>query len=85
MPEFVITQLHHVASASADDAVRDVERGGGTLIESTATVPPSVCEQTDWRQCDHCLRVEDAGAYPDWVNGLCGDCDPTLPTRPTLA
>jgi hypothetical protein len=30
------------------------------------------------RECDECGRVTDAGDKPDWVNGVCERCDPTL-------
>ena len=32
----------------------------------------------DLRQCDDCERVTDAGAFPDWANGSCEDCDPSV-------
>jgi hypothetical protein len=30
------------------------------------------------RTCDGCERTEDAGGFPDWINGSCPDCDPDL-------
>lgn len=30
------------------------------------------------RSCDECGRWTDAGAYPDWVNGVCEECDPSI-------
>ena len=30
------------------------------------------------RDCDECGRVTDAGEYPDWVNGVCEECDPSI-------
>lgn len=34
------------------------------------------------RECDECGRVTDAGEFPDWVNGVCEDCDPTIWDHP---
>ena len=34
------------------------------------------------RTCDRCGRTTDAEDYPDWPNGVCEECDPSiLPTR----
>lgn len=35
-------------------------------------------EANDLRQCDNCSRINGAGDGPDWPNGLCEDCDPSL-------
>ena len=35
-----------------------------------------------WRECDDCGRTTDAGAWPDWVNGSCEDCDPDILNDP---
>jgi NMD protein affecting ribosome stability and mRNA decay len=40
-------------------------------------------DSMDWvksgmRSCDECGRETDAGEWPDWVNGICEDCDPTI-------
>lgn len=32
----------------------------------------------DVRQCDECGRVTDAGEWPDWINGVCERCDPSI-------
>lgn len=32
----------------------------------------------DERECDWCGVITDAGAWPDWVNGLCESCDPDI-------
>ena len=31
-----------------------------------------------WRECDDCGRTTEAGAWPDWINGSCEDCDPDI-------
>lgn len=36
----------------------------------------------DVRECDTCGRKTDAGEYPDWINGECEDCDPTILDHP---
>ena len=33
---------------------------------------------SDVRTCDGCDLHEDAGGFPDWVNGSCPSCDPDL-------
>lgn len=40
-------------------------------------------DSMDWvkdnmRSCDSCGRETDAGEWPDWVNGMCEDCDPDI-------
>lgn len=40
-------------------------------------------DSMDWvkanvRSCDECGRETDAGEWPDWVNGVCEDCDPSI-------
>jgi NMD protein affecting ribosome stability and mRNA decay len=40
-------------------------------------------DSMDWvrsnvRSCDECGRETDSGEWPDWVNGICEDCDPTI-------
>jgi hypothetical protein len=30
------------------------------------------------RICDTCGAAEDAGGFPDWVNGRCETCDPSI-------
>jgi hypothetical protein len=37
----------------------------------------------DLRCCDNCGRVEDAGDYPDWINGACEECDPEILNDPS--
>jgi hypothetical protein len=34
--------------------------------------------KNDLRSCDTCGRETDAGEWPDWINGSCEDCDPTI-------
>lgn len=34
--------------------------------------------KADVRSCDDCGRETDAGEWPDWINGSCEDCDPTI-------
>ena len=34
--------------------------------------------KADVRSCDSCGRETDAGEWPDWVNGICEDCDPEI-------
>lgn len=34
------------------------------------------------RECDECGRITDAGDWPDWINGVCEDCDPTILDEP---
>ena len=40
-------------------------------------------DSMDWvkanvRSCDDCGRETDAGEWPEWPNGVCEDCDPTI-------
>lgn len=35
-------------------------------------------EQSEARMCDSCGYIENAGMYPDWENGMCPDCDPSI-------
>lgn len=40
-------------------------------------------DSMDWvkanvRTCDECGRETDAGEWPDWVNGVCEECDPEI-------
>lgn len=35
-------------------------------------------EANDIRTCDECGRITDAGEYPDWIDGKCEDCDPSV-------
>lgn len=43
------------------------------------TLIADVVDQEDGlRTCDTCDRVTDAGEYPDWTNGRCEDCDPSV-------
>jgi len=40
-------------------------------------------DSMDWvkanvRSCDECGRETDAGEWPDWVNGVCEECDPEI-------
>lgn len=40
-------------------------------------------DSMDWvkanvRCCDVCGRETDAGEWPDWPNGICEECDPTI-------
>lgn len=30
------------------------------------------------RECDECGRITDAGEAPDWPNGVCERCDPSI-------
>lgn len=39
-------------------------------------------EYDDLRECDECGRVTDAGEFPDWINGVCEHCDPTILEHP---
>lgn len=34
------------------------------------------------RECDRCGRRTDAGAFPDWVDGVCEVCDPDIWDHP---
>ena len=34
--------------------------------------------KSDMRSCDECGRETDAGEWPDWVNGICENCDPSI-------
>lgn len=34
------------------------------------------------RECDTCGRTEDAGSWPDWINGSCENCDPWILEHP---
>lgn len=36
----------------------------------------------DERECDECGRITDAGDYPDWINGVCEHCDPSILDAP---
>jgi hypothetical protein len=38
----------------------------------------------DMRECDECGRTTLASDYPDWINGVCETCDPSIvdPTEP---
>lgn len=36
----------------------------------------------DERECDRCGRITDAGEYPDWINGVCEYCDPSILEAP---
>lgn len=36
----------------------------------------------DERECDKCGRITDAGEYPDWINGVCEYCDPSILNHP---
>lgn len=37
------------------------------------------------RECDTCGMLTDAGAWPDWVNGSCEQCDPAILDDPDNA
>lgn len=37
---------------------------------------------TDIRTCDECGRETNAGEWPDWVNGVCELCDPSVLDEP---
>jgi hypothetical protein len=39
-------------------------------------------EDEDERECDRCGRITDAGVFPDWINGVCEDCDPSILDAP---
>lgn len=34
------------------------------------------------RECDECGLRTDAGEYPDWINGVCEHCDPSILDHP---
>lgn len=34
--------------------------------------------KADVRTCDGCGRETDAGEYPEWPEGICEDCDPSI-------
>lgn len=46
---------------------------------------------SDWlqakelRMCDGCGKITNAGDSPDWVNGECEDCDPSIQDDDTEA
>lgn len=40
-------------------------------------------DSMDWvkagmRSCDICGRETDAGEWPDWPEGICEECDPSI-------
>lgn len=51
------------------------------LAEAVSNLGGSLADwlqANDLRMCDGCGHITDAGDSPDWVNGLCTDCDPSL-------
>lgn len=50
----------------------------GEAIRELGTALSDWLEANDLRQCDNCSRITQAGDSPDWVNGKCEDCDPSL-------
>lgn len=50
----------------------------GTRAELARDLFDTFIERNGLRTCDECGRVTDAGEAPDWVNGVCEHCDPTL-------
>jgi hypothetical protein len=43
-----------------------------------ATLTDVPRDPDDERTCDTCDRTTNAGAWPDWRNGQCEGCDPSI-------
>lgn len=84
MPHFIVTERTSVEAENANEAIHKVaSEMEGEVEEVTAETESEWLAQRDLRQCDHCHQVTDAGAHPDWPNGMCEDCDGrvALPTQ----
>lgn len=58
-----------VPEESVVEKARHVDR----VLHGTADEVPE-----GMRSCDECGRTTDAGEAPDWVNGVCENCDPSI-------
>lgn len=77
MAEQVDTEMDLATSAHAvlmawehGDLAEAVRNLGGALADWL--------QVHDLRQCDGCGKITNAGDSPDWINGECEECDPSL-------
>lgn len=81
-----MSRKHYVAIARAVDLADNKVDVAYNLASIFANDNPrfdrarflEACGVLGYRTCDTCDRITDAGEFPDWVNGQCEQCDPSI-------
>lgn len=74
--QVVVTDEGIILDAFAQDGQQHV----GTRADLASDLFESLTEGL--RSCDECGRMTDAGEFPDWVDGVCETCDPSVLDHP---
>lgn len=61
---------------------REVLSEEGFRVIREVEAVPTIVEGEDTRTCEECGRITDAGDWPDWINGVCEVCDPSILNLP---
>jgi len=77
---------HLEVKATHEGVILDAIDKDGDVVATRAAMAEEIFDdlivEHELRTCDECGRIDSAGGFLDWINGMCEECDPSILEHP---